>query len=176
LTVIKSGAVAVGHDPGDSQRPEDDMANSTWGLALDGARARIIRNLEDRTEGKPIPGEIALEMKRKHAGDIMADRPGRAFSSEGPGRSAMEYGSDPVAEEERAFCGEVLDLLESHLGKGDFDRLVVAAPPDTLGRLRDQRSKRIAEATVAEASKDYLNLSPKDLRARLAEMMPSRLA
>ncbi len=152
------------------------MAKSTWGLALDGARARIVRDLEDSLDGRPVPSEIALEVKRRHTSDIMADRPGRTFSSGSEGRSAMEYSSDPVAEEERAFCAEVLDLLAAHLARGDFDRLVVAAPPDTLGRLREQRPKGIAEATVAEAPKDYLNLAAKDLRQRLGDLAPSRLA
>lgn len=148
----------------------------TWGLAIDGARARIVRDLEQALHGAPIPEEVGLEVRAKALGEIMSDRPGRGHASVGSARSAMEYASDPVREAERAFCEEVLWLLGSHHRRGDFDRLVVAAEPRMLGQLRDVRSRGIEAATVAEVAKDYLHLSPADLRARLREIVPSRLA
>lgn len=151
------------------------MARSTWGLALDGARARILRDLEERLDGKPVPAEIALEIRRTHAADVMSDKPGRTQASSGTARSAMEYTSDPVEAAEHAFCDEVLDLLATHLDRGDFDRLVVAAPPRTLGFLRKRRPERLEKATVAEIAKDYLNLSAMEIRARLVELLPTRL-
>jgi protein required for attachment to host cells len=151
------------------------MTRSTWGLAIDGARARIVRDLEVALHGAPIPEELGLETHAQRLGDIMADRPGRGHASVGSMRSAMEYASDPVREAERAFCEEALELLVTHLRKGDFDRLVVAAEPRMLGLLRDRRSREIAEATVAEVPKDYLKLSASDLRARLRDLVPGRL-
>jgi protein required for attachment to host cells len=151
------------------------MTRSTWGLALDGARARIVRDLEESAHGAPIPEELALEVRPQRLGEIMSDRPGRGHASVGSARSAMEYASDPVLEAERAFCEEVLWLLGSHQRRGDFDRIVVAAAPRMLGILRDRRSRDMAAAVVAEIPKDLLNLSPADLRARLRELVPSRL-
>ena len=152
------------------------MARATWGLALDGTRARIVRDLETELHGAPIPEELGLEVRAQRLGEMMADRPGRSFASVGDARSAMEYASDPEREAERAFCEEVLWLLGSHQRRGDFDRLVVAAEPRMMGVLRDRRNREIAEATVAEVAKDYLNLAPADLRTRLRELVPSRLA
>lgn len=152
------------------------MAKQTWGLALNGARARIVRNLENRHDERGIPEELALEVKPKHKSDIMADKPGRSYASAGSARSAMEYASDPVEDEKRAFCAEVLGLLEDHLGRGHFDRLVVTAAPDMLGHLRTARSAALAGATVVEEDKDLLNIDAKTLRHRMQEIMPSRLA
>ena len=151
------------------------MTRATWGLAIDGARARIVRDLEEELHGAPIPEELGLEVQPHKLGEIMSDRPGRGHASVGGARTAMEYASDPVREAERAFCEEVLWLLGSHHRRGDFDRLVVAAEPRMLGLLRDRRSREIEAATVAEVAKDYLHLSPADLRARLRELVPSRL-
>jgi protein required for attachment to host cells len=151
------------------------MTASTWGLAIDGARARILRDLEEAAAGRPPPEELGLEVHPERLSGIMADRPGRVHASAGTARSAMEYASDPVREAERAFCEEVLWLLGTHLRRGDFDRLVVAAAPRMLGHLRDRRSREIAAATVAECAKDYTHLAPSDLRARLREHMPGRL-
>jgi len=151
------------------------VTRATWGLAIDGARARIVRDLEDTFRGAPIPEELGLEVHPRELGEIMSDRPGRTHASAGGARTAMDYASDPVREAERAFCEEVLWLLGSHYRRGDFDRLVVAAEPRMLGHLRDRRSREIAAATVAEVPKDYLHLAPADLRARLRELVPSRL-
>jgi protein required for attachment to host cells len=151
------------------------VAQTTWGLAIDGARARIVRDLEEELHGAPVPEELGLEVRPHKLGEIMSDRPGRGHASVGSARSAMEYASDPVREAERDFCEEVLWLLGSHHRRGDFDRLVVAAEPRMLGLLRDRRSREIEAATVAEVPKDLLHLSPSDLRDRLRELVPSRL-
>ena len=151
------------------------MTKSTWGLAIDGSRARILRDLEDATHGQPLPEELSLEVRPERLGEIMADRPGRSHASTGTARSAMEYASDPVREAERDFCEEVLWLLGTHHRRGDFDRLVVAAEPRMLGLLRDRRSREIEAAMVAECAKDYTHLPPADLRARLRDLVPSRL-
>jgi protein required for attachment to host cells len=151
------------------------MTASTWGLAIDGSRARVVRDLEQQLHGAPIPEELGLEVRAQKLGEIMSDRPGRGHASVGASRSAMEYSSDPVIEAERAFCEEVLWLLGSHHRRGDFDRLVVAAEPRMLGLLRERRSREIAAATVAEVPKDYVKFSPADLRERLRELVPSRL-
>lgn len=151
------------------------MASSTWGLALNGSRARIVRDLENRRDEEGLPEELGVEMKPQHLRDIMADKPGRAMSSHGTARSAMEYSSDPVEDEKRAFCDEVISLLSEHLGTG-FDRLVVAASPEMLGILRDRRGDTLEKATVCEMDKDLLNHDRKSLRHSFQDMMPSRIA
>jgi protein required for attachment to host cells len=151
------------------------MAASTWGIAIDGARARIVRDLEHPLHGAPIPEELGLEVRPQRLGALMTDRPGRGHASAGAARSAMEYASDPVRDAERDFCEEALWLLGSHHRRGDFDRLVVAAEPRMLGILRDRRTPEMAAATVAEVPRDYTRLAPADLRARLRDLVPSRL-
>ena len=93
------------------------MTTSTWGLAIDGSRARIVRDLEN-LHSAPIPEELGLEVQPRRLAEIMADKPGRGHASTGTARSAMEYASDPVREEEKAFCEEVLWLLGTHHRRG----------------------------------------------------------
>jgi protein required for attachment to host cells len=150
------------------------MTASTWGLAFDGSRARIVRDLETLVEGAPLPEELALEVHPHHLSDIMSDRPGRTHASVGTARSATENASDPVRDEARDFCEEVLWLLGTHLRRGDFDRLVVAADQRMLGVFRDRRNWEIARTTVGEVSRNFLHLDAADLRHRLRELMPVR--
>lgn len=55
---------------------------------------------------KHIPLETIFELNSEHRPlrKIMADTPGRNFTSTGPRRSAMEYHSDPVRDEIRTFA------------------------------------------------------------------------
>lgn len=151
------------------------MTDSTWGLAMDGSRARVVQDLEKETKGFPLPEELGLEVEPHWPGEIMSDRPGQGHTSVGASRSALEHAPDPVLEARRDFCEEVLWFLGSHLRRGDFSRLVVAAEPRMLGLLRDRRNGVIAAAIVNEAPKDYLHLTASDLRARLRELVPNSL-
>jgi protein required for attachment to host cells len=147
------------------------MARSTWGLAIDGSRARILRDLEDAAESRPLPEELGLEVRPLCPSEMSADRAG-------PGDAAVsasaDAASDAQRQAERDFCAEALWLVGTHLRRGDFDRLVVAAAPRMMEHLRDRRSREIAAATVAECTEDCTHLSPAKLRARLREHLPGR--
>lgn len=112
-------------------------APRTWIVLANASHARIIRHLPDHRESEGKHGEIQLNSEHRRRGEIMADRPGRSFASEGTRRSAMEYRSDPVREEECAFAKRIARLLEKRRLQDDFDRLVIFAAPRTLGDLRD---------------------------------------
>lgn len=94
----------------------------------------------------------------------MSDKPGRSFASMGGGRrSAMEYASDPVAEDQREFIRQVISLLESHRRAGDFDRLAVFAEHDTLGHLRQMMPQTLADLVIREVPKNLLHHSAQEL-------------
>ena len=130
------------------------MTASTWGVALDGAQARILRDLHLDMSAQALPEELTLDLRPQGAA---------------PAREA------PVADHEAsdggAFCQEVLWLLGSHLRRGDFDRLIVAAPPRVLAELHARRNRTLAVATVAETAADLLHLSPQGLRERLRNLL-----
>ncbi len=132
-------------------------AKITWILVADGATAKVF---EHHGPGKGLQAVDGLmfEQTPLKAGEIMADRPGRSFSSVGSGRSAMERPSDPVAVRERRFVENVAEELERKHQQHAFDRLIVAAAPTALGDLRPAFSKGLRDAIVAELPKDLTNL------------------
>ena len=67
----------------------------TWVVVADGTQARVFENAGPGKGLHPVDG-LRLEIEPLQASEIMADKPGRSFSSVGSGRSAMEYTSDPV--------------------------------------------------------------------------------
>jgi len=134
----------------------------TWALAMNATHARIVRALERTGEG--LPAELVLRSENRHLKDIMADKPGRSFTSMGGGRrSSMEYASDPIREDQREFVRQVVRVLETHRLAGDFDALAVFAAPAVLGLLRDEMPSRLAATIVEESPKNLMHLSDNDL-------------
>ena len=147
----------------------------TWVLVADATRARVLRQPEPAPRMHTPPLETIFTKKTRvlPARAIMSDEPGRSFSSVGEGRSAMEYRSDPVREELREFVREILDELDKRRERGEFQHLVIHAPPRMLGELRDLMSPHLAATVVAEFDKDLTKLPERDLReALLAEERP----
>ena len=144
----------------------------TWILVADGGQAKIF---EHRGPGKGLVAVEGLQFEEEHlqARDIMADRPGRSFSSFGPGsRSAMEYSSDPVAVRERRFVETIAHLLDKKLQVHAFERLIIAAAPTALGDIRPALTPAVREVVMAELPKDLTNLPSPQLERHFAALLP----
>jgi protein required for attachment to host cells len=137
---------------------------STWIVIADGARARIVRN---DGPGKGVAALPGLEFQGDHSAafDIAADKPGRAFDSVGNARHAMEPSSDPHDELKAQFMKKIVAVLESR--QGDFDRLILVAPPQALGLLRKSLPAAVASKVTGELGKDLTQLPNGDLSAHL---------
>ena len=139
-----------------------------WALAMNASRARIVRNIAGDPSDQS--SELVIRSGAEHLREVMSDRPGRSFASSGTGRrSAMEYGSDPLAEDERRFVRQVVDMLDTHRRAGDFDTLAIFAEPSVLGRLRDEMPERLRAVTTCEVPKNYLQVPANDLTGLLAK-------
>jgi len=144
---------------------------STWILAADGNQARLLKGVNLLKDGQQSPEQEIFSHEVRKAQDIMADKPGRSHSSVGPGRSAMEYSSDPVREEQQKFVAEVAERIDGYAADGGFDRLVLCAAPQTLGDLRARLSERTRTLTAAEIDKNFTNLPTDKLIASVRAIM-----
>lgn len=138
----------------------------TWILIADGAQARVLENTGPGKGLKQVSGldwsQAALQNR-----DIVSDKPGRSFSSNGAGRSAMEPRTDPAEHRETTFVKSVADMLDSKLQQGLFDRLVIVAAPIALGDIRKAMSGQVRKAVIAELNKDLTNLPTAQLDQHL---------
>lgn len=143
-----------------------------WALVMNSSHARILRSLGwtpgPDEEATTPPGEIVRQFDAKQLGEIMSDRPGRSFASFSSRRSAMEYGSDPLAEETRGLIREVIAILEKHQRKGAFRELVIYAEPQVLGELRKMLPGPLRALVTKEETANYLNLSEAELAKKLS--------
>jgi len=134
----------------------------TWIVVADGARARAFEN---RGPGKGLVPVGGFNFNEPHLRDrdIEADKPGRAFSSVGHGRSAIEPETDPSDYREAAFAKKLADQLRDRFENGAFDRLILAADPTALGNLRDALTAELDKTIMAELPKDLTRVPLGDL-------------
>lgn len=140
---------------------------NTWILAADGNSARLLKGVNFLKDGSSSPEQEIFETDTKQVQDIMADKPGRGHTAGSPGRSAMEYSSDPVRVEQERFASHLAETLEGYANDDAFDRLIVCAAPQTLGDLRSMLGAKSKERTMAEVNKNFTNLPTDKLIANV---------
>lgn len=142
---------------------------TTWVVIADGARARILANAGPNTGLVPVPGTARSQPTPKTS-DLGSDKPGRSFSSVGDSRSAVDN-SDWHAFEKQKFAHEIAGLLDAACTAGDFDALVVVAPPETLGELRHSLHAATRAKVTGELAKDLTKHALADLPGHLDGLM-----
>lgn len=145
-------------------------AKITWILVADGAHARIVRQTEAKAGGRGPVDDLVFEIDHKQLGEIMSDRPGRSFASEGARRSAMEYHSDAVLAQKTRFAETLLEELAQRHAAGEFERLVIVAEPRMLGVIRQKLSPTLHQTVIAEIAKDLTKLPRQELWRAVAEL------
>lgn len=141
----------------------------TWILVADGSRARVYESLGPGSGLREVLHEDEPAL-RTH--EIVSDRGGRRHDTTGAGRHAVSAASDPQRHGEKEFARRVSGFLDRKAGEGAFDRLVLTAAPATLGDIRGMLHKTTRALVHAELDKDFANLAPHDLVARLADIVP----
>lgn len=98
----------------------------------------------------------------------------RGATRSGPGgqRSAFDRHTEPGDAERDRFARELAAEVEQGLGRGAYERLVIAAPPKLLGELRGHLSHRTAAHLVASVSHDFAHTPEHELPAAVRKLLP----
>lgn len=134
----------------------------TWLLVADGTHARIF---ESRS-GQHGLSEVDVFDRSEEANAARSahiERLGRVFDSYGLGRHAMEPRRQLGEVEEHRFVEEILQELSQDAYKNLFDRLVIIAPPVTLGRFRKAMPKQLQHVLAETMNKDLTGLTTPQL-------------
>ncbi len=153
----------------------------TWALIADGARARILvnngpvhGNAHHGSQGQvpaqhdwvPVDG-LVFQGDHSATHDLVTDRQGRSFSSMGSRRSAMEAKTDPHRDQKTKFANYLAGVLADQLHAGAYHRLIIAAPPVTLGDLRSAISDKVRATVVAEFAHDLTKIPNHEIASHL---------
>lgn len=127
------------------------LAGGTLVLVADGAKMLLLRNEGDanRPDLKVL---VHRTIDNPPNRDQISDAPGVTFSSGGPGHSTYDQG-DPHQAREDAFAQEAAAVLAEKAEQGD-DRILIIAPPRSLGAMRSHYSAAVKSRLIAEVDKD----------------------
>jgi len=143
------------------------IPNDTLVLVGDGRKALFLRNRGGA--GHPeLVTEAVMEQDNPATRAQGPDRPGRYSGPDGVSKSAVEE-TDWHQQAEDRFATEVADALYRKSHDQNFQRLIVVAPPRTLGTMRTAFRKEVAQKITAEIPKD-LTSHPVPEIARFLEM------
>ena len=134
-------------------------------LVADGRKMLFLRNEGDNTFPNLIVEE-AQEQDNPATRDQATDSAGRASSPQGAAQSSVEPTDFHQLEEDR-FAAEAADVLKTRALKNDYDSLIVAAPPKTLGELRKHYHKEVTSRLKGELDKDLTGHPIKDIEKAL---------
>jgi protein required for attachment to host cells len=135
-------------------------------IVCDGKKALVLENAGD---------EKFLNLKTKEVHrhpdpkthELGTDAPGRAFSSVGTERSAMEQ-TDWHTQEEDRFLRKLTDRLDAAVNAGQAKSLIMVAPPRALSVLRQAYSHNLRVAIRAEIDEDFVRLPVHEIEKHLA--------
>jgi len=152
--------------------PEQIMKKTvTYILVADGARARLYVNQGVGKGMQPVSGATHKADLHHHDRDILSDKPGRAYNSVGQGRSAMEPQTEWHRFEKHKFAREMAKVLDAAAANKVFDRLVLVAPPATLGDLRMELGEATRRMVTAELAKDLTRHAEQELPQHLGAVL-----
>lgn len=120
-------------------------------LVGDGRKALFLRNRGSAAQPR-LETERVLEQDNPATRDQGADRPGRRADNASHVSAMSETDWHQLGEQR--FAAEVAETLYRARHAGRYHKLVVIAPPATLGVLRKTWHKEVAESLIAECPKD----------------------
>lgn len=140
--------------------------HKTWVLVADSARARIFRR-DGRWQALNERQALSHPESRLHEGDLKTG--GRGEQQESRNRSAhsSDYEVTPNEKEADDFAREVAHKLHDGRSRGDFEKLVLVAPPSFLGRLRDKLDGTTARCVTQEVDKNWARQSTRKIQGLL---------
>jgi protein required for attachment to host cells len=128
------------------------IPHDTAVLVADGRKLLFFRN-----EGDADYPTLSLVRHREQHNpadrDQSSDAAGRAANPRGPAGSVMEEADFHQIEEDR-FAAEAAEMLKQRAFAGEYQRLLVVAPPRTLGELRKNYHKEVESRLLGELPKD----------------------
>lgn len=91
---------------------------------------------------------------RQRSREILSERPGRSHESVGHSSHAVGTKVDIHSHEIRIFAHIIADALKKAKAENAFDRLIIIAPPQFLGELRQLLPDTIKKCIHKEVNKD----------------------
>jgi len=137
-----------------------------WYAIADGGRARFVERDEDG-DFRTVANFESTDLHARTR-DLGTDRPTRVRDRVGGGRHSVEPRSDLKQQAKEDFLKTVADALAAEHARGQFDQLMLVAPPGVLTELKQKLAKPIADIVVKDLQKDLTKMPDHELPEHLA--------
>lgn len=127
----------------------------TWIVVADSARARIFFT-DRRDQDWELVESLEHPEARSRGRELLTGPP------------AMETGEHPKEREAVVFARQLARRLERAFNAHEFRQLVLVAPPEMMGLLRQSLAPPVAGAVAHEITKDLSQLRQDELEDRIA--------
>lgn len=131
------------------------LKRGLWVVVADGEKALFLKNEGD---AKFPDFKVATEMVQENPAtrEQGVERPGRRSDGLSPHNSAYEETDWHRLSKER-FADEIAERLYKLAHRGEFEEIVLVAPPQVLGAMRKKLHKEVSEKVKAEIAKTLTN-------------------
>lgn len=145
----------------------------TWVVVADGQKALVMQ--QEDADARPILRVLsAAEIKNPRTREQGTSRPGRMndYGAARSQRSAMEETDWHRLEKER-FAKDFTGALNRAALANAFDRIVIFAPPQTLGEMRGEYHGELQKRIAKEVASDLTNHPVDDIEKQTAAALAS---
>lgn len=127
--------------------------DTMWILTANSSFAKIF---EVKGQGRKVKEILHLDFPngRKKSGEILSDRPGRAFDRLGSTRHALGTEVDVHEHQHKIFAHQLATILHEAYDKNSYKELALVAPPQFLGELKHAVSDAVRKSITKEIGKD----------------------
>lgn len=142
------------------------LKHGAWVVIADGEKALFLRN-----DGNPLAPELHVveefHEENPPTREQGTDRPGRYNDGPSIHRSAVEEVDWHRVAKER-FAESIAERLYTCAHRGDFDHVLLVAPPMVLGEMRKKLHKEVDARVIGELPKTLTNHAVPDIEKLLA--------
>ncbi|NNM81106.1 MAG: host attachment protein [Burkholderiales bacterium] len=137
----------------------------TWILVANASSASLYMN-DGPKQGLKKIRTFEHSASREKASDLVSDRPGHNRSA-GNGRGSYIPQSDPKQNEAQNFAMKLARELEHGRTTNEFQRLILVAPPQFMGLIKNSTGPALLNLVSDHFEKDYTKIDEKTLTGHL---------
>lgn len=140
------------------------LKHGVWVVVADGEKALFLRN-EGDTQYPNLQVMREMHDDNPPTREQGTDRPGRLNDGAGGNHSSAVADTDWHRLGKERFADEIAERLYKSSHRGDFEQIVIVAPPVVLGEMRKKLHKEVGAKVSAEISKTLTNMPVSDIEA-----------
>lgn len=139
------------------------MASKKWIIVAEQSRARLFL-MDGPTAALQELRVFTHPEGRAAPHDLQTDRDAQVVRGRHRESHAIEAHVDPKRQEAVAFAKEIVTVLEKGRLEGAYEALILVAPPEFLGVLRESLREPLKKLVVNSLDKNLVQLSGADIR------------